>query len=268
MKNSTFNKNLNYSLNNIDNYKKELNADVNEVINKYLNVLVEYYKFILENIKIKKKHNSHFIIIRGLDTITNVFLLLLLYTKNIDVTYFHCQRSFYFYVEFVGQISEDEKMFLQLTSRDACTYVYKKTIFEINNEYKKINEEMTSFTKEKFELINVYVNLTKKYLLKIIEKNVVTKNEELIKVTEKILNTLNNKQIKISKLKLFENVTDNLLHNVENAVSFFEIMQHLVNKFVKNQNIIDDCQAKFMTDEFMNKLMNDPPDKLVNWLLS
>jgi hypothetical protein len=72
----------------------------------------------------------------------------------VDLTYFHCQKSFYFYVEFVSQISEDEKMFLQLTSRDASTYVYKKTIFEINNEFKKMNDDMSDTTREKFEVIN------------------------------------------------------------------------------------------------------------------
>ena len=137
MKNIPINKDYNYSLQNVENYKKELNSSVNEIIQKYVNLLLEYYKFIIENIKIKNVHFSRFIIIRGADTMINVFLNLLLYTKNIDLTYFQCQKSFYFYVEFVGQISEDEKMFLQLTSRDASTYVYKKTIFEINNELKK-----------------------------------------------------------------------------------------------------------------------------------
>jgi len=128
MKSTISNKDTNYSLNISENYKKELECDVSDVTKKYTAVIVDYFNFILENIKISNINFSKFIIIRGLDTITNVFLHLLYYTKNIDLTYFHCQKSFYFYVEFVGQISDDEKMFLQLTSRDATTYVYKKTI--------------------------------------------------------------------------------------------------------------------------------------------
>ena len=148
-------KDNNYSLQNVENYKNETIFDTNEAIQKYSELIIEYFKFVMENIKIKSSNFSKFIIIRGLDTITNVFLHILYFTKNVDLTYFHSQKSYYFYVEFVSQISDDEKMFLQLTSRDATTYVYKKTIFEINNEFKKINEtlKMLSFLKVKLFLL-------------------------------------------------------------------------------------------------------------------
>ena len=133
----------NYSLNNSENYRKTIECSLGEVTKKYGDLLIEYSNFISENIKVKNTSFSRFIIIRGLDTITNVFLNIFNATKNIDLTYFHCQKSFYFYVEFVGQISDDEKTFLQLTSRDATTYVYKKTVFDINNEFKKQNEIIT-----------------------------------------------------------------------------------------------------------------------------
>ena len=163
------NKDNNYSLNNLENYKKNIDNEISEITEKYYQLLLEYFKFIIENIKIKNTDFSRFIIERGLDTITNVFNNLLYYTRNIDLTFFHCQKSFYFYVEFVGQISEDEKMFLQLTSRDATTYVYKKTIFEINNEYRKnINENTSQETNNKLKFINNYVNIYKTFIYKII----------------------------------------------------------------------------------------------------
>jgi len=123
-----------YSLENVDNYHKELEQDINEVVNKYFELIKEYLNFIHDNIKIRNKQYIKFIIKRGLDTITNVFLNILYYTKNLNLTYFHCQKSFYFYVEFIGQITEDQHVYLQLSSRDAATYVYRKTIFEINSE--------------------------------------------------------------------------------------------------------------------------------------
>ena len=271
MKNNIMNKDSNYSLQNIENYKKELNGDINEIVQKYFNILVEYYKFIIENIKIKNKHFSRFIINRGVDTVTNVFLNLLLYTKNIDVTYFHCQKSFYFYVEFVGQISEDEKMFLQLTSRDASTYVYKKTIFEINNEFKKMNDNMSSNTKDSFEIINIYIILYKNYLLKVIENNDFSKNEEFIQLIEEILeklNGINNNKIKIEKIKLFENVVDKLSNSVENITRFFELNKCLVKKFVKNNNALDNFEKKFVSEDFINIINNESNEKCINWLLS
>jgi len=268
MKSSIANKDYNYSLHNIENYKNELNANINEIIKKYLNLLVEYYKFIIENIKIKNKQFTRFIITRGLETITNVFLNLLLYTKNADLTYFHCQKSFYFYVEFVSQISEDEKMFLQLTSRDASTYVYKKTIFEINNEFKKMNDDMSDTTREKFEVINFYTSLCKNYLLKVIEKNDFTKNEVLINLIEEALDKLNSVEIKIEKLKLFEFVSDKLLINIENADAFFEVNKHLVKKFVKNNNILNNCEKKILSGDFVDKINSESNNKFISWLLN
>ena len=94
-----------YSLNNIENYRKTIECDLGEVTKIYGDLLIEYLIFISENIKVKNNSFSRFIIIRGLDTITNVFLNILNATKNIGLAYFHCQKSFYFYVEFVGQIS-------------------------------------------------------------------------------------------------------------------------------------------------------------------
>jgi hypothetical protein len=111
-------KDNNYSLQNVENYKNETLFDANEAIQKYLELIIEYFKFVMENIKNKSSNFLKFIIIRGLDTITNVFLHILYFTKNVDLTYFHSQKSYYFYVEFVSQISDDEKMFLQLTSHE------------------------------------------------------------------------------------------------------------------------------------------------------
>ena len=133
------NKEVNYSLQNNENFKKELDCDIIDITENLSELLLNYYKFIIGSTKLKNLKNLRFIIIRGLDTILNVFNLILFYTKNLDITYFHCQKAFYLYVEFIEQISEDENIFLQLSSRDATTYVYKKTIYEISNEFKKKN---------------------------------------------------------------------------------------------------------------------------------
>ena len=127
-----------FSLQNINNYNKTFDVNINnDIMNKYIELVIEYFKFIFENSKIQKLTYSKFIIIRGLETITNVFNIILYYTKNINLTYFQCQKSFYYYIEFIGQITEEQHTFLQLSSRDAIIYVYKKTFYEINNDFRK-----------------------------------------------------------------------------------------------------------------------------------
>ena len=109
------NKDTNFSLQNINNYNKKIDCKSNEIIDIYSKIIIEYLKYIIKTITIKNNKISKFIISRGLNTITHVFIHLLYYTKNVDILHFHCEKAFYFYVEFVTQISEDDKTFLQLT---------------------------------------------------------------------------------------------------------------------------------------------------------
>jgi hypothetical protein len=257
------NKEINYSLHNSENYKKELDSEITIIVQKISQLFIDYFKFIRENIKLKKSAFSRFIIIRGLDTIINVFNYILLYTKNIDLVYFHCQKAFYFYVEFVGQISEDEKMFLQLTSRDAATYVYKKTIFEINHEFKKNNEDISDYTRLKLDIINIYIDLYKTLLLKIIKEDFMNFNLENIELIYNKLNVLTNK----SNIKYFNQIIESLYHNIEDSEYFFDVCVLLVKKFTKNQEIINNCLNKCLSDDFKDKL-EDTSDKFSAWLMS
>lgn len=265
MKSSTMNKDTLYSLYNADNYKIELTETINEVIQKYSYLLLEYYKFITENIKYKNRRLSQFIITRGIDTVTNVFLNILLYTKNIDLTYFHGQKSFYFYVEFVMQITEDEKTFLQLSTRDATTYVYKKTIYEIHNELKKINSNISDESKGKFEAINVYVNINKILFSRIID-NHISKDNELMDKLEETIHKLNNQTINLHILKVFEKVVINLNIKVDDANLFFDLMRQMAKKIGKNNEIIYNIEKQIYSDDFTIKL-KEQPDKLINWLI-
>ena len=83
---------------------------------------IQYYKYVVS---------------QGMATLGHVFLTLYLYTNNIELTIFHCQKAIYYYIEFIGQIGDDHHSFLQLNSKDAMLFVYKKTIFEIDNAYRK-----------------------------------------------------------------------------------------------------------------------------------
>jgi len=258
------NKEINYSLHNNENYKKELDNEINEIIDKISQLFMDYFKFMTENIKLKNSSFSRFIITRGLDTLVNVFNHILFFTKNLDVTYFHCQKAFYLYAEFVGQISEDEKMFLQLSSRDATIYVYKKTIYEINNDLKKNNEQITDYTRFKLDIINPYIELYKTILLKLINDDFT--NEKKQNTVEKILkkfNGLNNK----SKIIKLNNIIEKLYYHISDVNYFFDVCIILFKKITKNEECLDNCFNKFLEQEFKSKL-NENPDKFMNWFMN
>jgi hypothetical protein len=112
----------------------------------------------LKNIQDNKNITS-FIILRGLKTITHVYTLLLYYTRNVELSYYHAQKSFYFYIEFVQQITDDQHTFLNLNTKDACMFVYKKTIFEINGEVKKNIGNLSKACSIKMDRLNLYITI-------------------------------------------------------------------------------------------------------------
>ena len=118
-------------------FNKELNQTIPAIMDKYVALITEYFTFIGNKKNIAHKKQYQYILARGLDTITHVFSIILFYTKNLELTYHYSQKSFYYYVEFIEQILDIQHTFLHLSSRDASIFVYKKTIYEIVQEYKR-----------------------------------------------------------------------------------------------------------------------------------
>lgn len=264
---SIANKEANYSLHNSDNFKKELTCEIGEVVEKLGQLLIDYFKFITNNIKLKKNSLSRFIITRGLDTVINVFNHILLYTKNLDLTYFHCQKAFYFYSEFVSQISEDEKMFLQLNSRDATSYVYKKTIYEINFQLKKDNNYVSDYTRIKLDIINKYLNIYKIFIIKHIN------NYETNSISDKNINSIEYifKKLYIIDNKLFitklNDVLENLYYKVDKFNTFYDISNLIIKKTIKKNELLNNCDNKYLLEEFNDRL-NESSDKFVSWFIN
>ena len=87
-------------------------------------------------------------------------------------------------------------LFRSLSSKDATTYVYKKTIYEINNELRKLNEEISDYTKLKLGITNSYVDLYRTLLLHLINDDF-NNNKYLNSLEDlyKRLNKINDKSL-------------------------------------------------------------------------
>jgi hypothetical protein len=140
--------------------------DNRAILEKYTSLIFEYLLFFFDKIKYAKKRQTYFkyIFERGFDTVTSVFTGMLLNTKNVDLSLYHGQKSLYFYIEFIEQISDAQNSFLQLSSRDAVMFVYKRTIFELNKDMVKTptntNANANAIT---MTLLNTYAGLIKGY---------------------------------------------------------------------------------------------------------
>jgi len=148
------------------------------------------------------------------------------------MVYHNCHKSYIYYVEFIGQIGEDNHSFLQLNSKDATLFVYKKTIFEISNDTRK----NYSSTEAENVLINNVESLIKTY--NILLFNSIDHND-LINVIKYTNTDLQNTMQKIIKIYIDTNNPD-FSHKI-NAILTFVM-------YFKKDNILD------FLDSFIKKI--------------
>ena len=234
----SINKN-NYNITSNDNYKQSINYNVENILEKYLSILTDYFKHLEEsNFNIYNRYYKY-IIINGVNCINNIFKILLLYTNNIELVLYHTQKSFIYYIEFITQIGDENNNFLQLNSKDATLFVYKKTIFEINNDIRK-DFSIKKDNREILDNINNYILLAKKIIDDFININ-----------DENIYKNLQNKILPILK-KLVEvffinNIDINLQYKIETVEVILNKHSTNSENFILNlQTIIKKLKRKIL----------------------
>jgi hypothetical protein len=227
---------------NINNYNSKL--ENNELIMQEYNVLInEYLSHISKQLLIKDNIHYLFVINRGIDLLKNIFIILLHYTKNLELVIHHLRKSYLYYTEFIGQVGEDSNSFLQLNSKDACLFVYKKTIYDINEEFKK-KYELTEDEKKQFfnlkENIYLYTQIIKIFCKNYIDgDNIFLKDER-----DMYIKTLNNFMIKILNiLKKIKKENYEIIHlfidYIECKNFLLERKQTLIYHFIKKMILSD-----------------------------
>lgn len=265
------------TINNSDNYNKVLNESLFNIYKTYLTIINEYLTFSTENIVIQKDIYLKYVLIRGIETLKNIFNILLLYTKNIDLVNYHCQKSYYYYIEFIGQIGDDNHSFLQLNSKDATLFVYKKTIFEINNDYKSlftspIGTELEIITNAK-NLILITNNLINYFIQSTESKNIKQK-----KPIKQEINNIKKFMENLLKYETKATFSDNLVlinkfieyiivknFKYGKLISFLEIFIKRINTTVFND---EKFETKINNVEFDTILLNSSNIKILNWIFS
>jgi hypothetical protein len=138
-------------------YSNKISLPQSVIEEHFKKLIIEYFQFILKDDKkfvISHMDVFKYTIIRGLETMTHVFKIILLYTNNLSAAVFHSQRSICLYVEFMLQIIENSQTFLRLRSRDAVMYVYKETIFRLKKEtiHNNIHQNIDTIENEKYKM--------------------------------------------------------------------------------------------------------------------
>jgi len=94
--------------------------------------MVEYYITTIEQtVQMDDKSYYRYILCKGIENLKNIFRLLLVYTKNKDMAAFQTEKAMLYYVEFMGQISNEHSFIINLNGKDATLFIFKKTLYDL-----------------------------------------------------------------------------------------------------------------------------------------
>ena len=241
----------------------------------YVKLICHYIEYLCDHTILQNSKYFIFILMRGIFSLSHIFNLLILYTKNIDLTISHCNKALYYYIEFIGQIADDSHSYLQLNSKDATLFIYKKTIFELNNEHRK-NYILSKKDKYFLDTLSTLNNICNELIQLILQKNEFDIQKK--KVTMNYI--LKNIEKIMKKFKYF--TYDELKQNAPTALFFINILQHskieietfiiiyeLFIKKLKKKKIKEiDLKNKIYHPNHQLHISSFTPAKYINWLFS
>ena len=267
--------NSNYFLYNVSNYKPHITNSVQEILNKFVTSIIEYMRLISEKINMKNKPYYKFIFERGIETLMHIFSTIFYYTKNLELTFYHIQKAYYFYIEFIEQILDDNVTFLQLSSRDAILFVYKKTIYDLNNEYNKNIKEPNSDEKNILSLVNSYTYIYKNIVQFIINHKDFKYETKMDYINlccdyiEFISEPLNKTKIKKGSIDCIYLFTNLLADKKIEIKEFFTLLDEFIRKINIKKKIDDKTiKNKIYDSEINNFIVDDELNKIVDWVFT
>lgn len=187
-----------YSLINTNNYNNYLISNLKEIINNYIHILLNYILLFNQKIDIDNNNIKLFIFKKGISAINHVFFLVLYYTKNLEVTFYHSQHSYIFYIEFIEQLNFNSSNYVKMTINDAITFVYKKNIYNLNNSISNISEQENQIFGQIEELLKIYLEITDIFIS--------TNNFNLLELKNIIDNFQNNTSLKIKNKNIINSI--------------------------------------------------------------
>ena len=248
-----------YSINNTDNYNMSCNIDLRNIINKYMEYINNFFLLIKDNTYFKQYSYSKYLIINGIQTVNHILNMLIIYTKNIDLTFHHIERSFIYYVEFINQIMINNGS-LNLNSKDASIFIYKKILYDIDDLHKKNNNfdiEQDTTLGHLLELIGLYNNILYSYIDNFSNVNNINLTNYVYDIN--YISSINKNFSKLNYNRLIENMPFfidiiNILKEKIQTDKLIKIIQYLnINNNInlRNMKLIN---INTLTSDEINKL--------------
>jgi len=280
-----------------------LYSNINDIISKYNNLLINYNKFFFNNIIINKNYNlTKNIYIKGINLIQNVFNISFLYLDNLGDVYNLCEKSYIYFIEFINQIniSNNIENNIDLTIKDAVIFCYKKTILNFENNLITNDNNINCIILNKIKsYINIVNNLNIIYTLEI-HNNIfkqdlnIDNNEEN---TDKLLNIklsiiskkisyyikkINNNKILYNNLENDEsNISDKSINNLSFFINYifeyilktlndnnfnYQIFYNIIDKYISKDVYISDNNIMLFDKHLLDDVIDNNDIKNINKL--
>jgi len=206
----------------------------------------------------------------------------LLYTNNIDIAIYHTQKSILYYIEFVGQIGEDRRNLLKLNTQDATLFIYKKTIFEVNTQYRSKFVESED-TKRKLELLDLYTNIYNNMVIGLIDnyecitdsmndiqKILFTKIYKIVEILIQIplvcYHTNNDFKMRLTNIKDMVSIVMNNNRHDFIRKNIWYLLSSMIKLCIRKNTNTDFLKQKLIEDDIDTKLKHMSVLKIVNYL--
>jgi hypothetical protein len=279
----------NYNLDDTENYKPNLEETESILFLKYVGLIHELIECSSESLNgIQNKEYLKHIMINGITNTSYIYSFILLYTNSLELAIYHTQRAIIYYIEFVCQIGDDNHNLLKLNTKDATLFIYKKTIFEINEDYRMCFIENNE-NKSKMEILDKFNDIYNRIVVQMIEKyqftETIIENESSMNELQKILFTKAYKIVEtiIQLPRICNHCEMNCMSKLENTkdiISIFTshsnydfiqknywyLLDSIIKKNIRKTIEIGELKRKLLDVNIDKKLKNLSICKIVNYL--
>ena len=263
----------------ITNYNKTITSKtLYDSMNIYISISSQCVQYLLKNLKTTNKEYLNFIIERGLATLKHMHNIMFMYTKNSDLLHHHLEKGYLYYVEFVSQIGEDTNSYIKLNSKDATLFVYKKTIYDINQEYRN-NMKLSKDNKKYIEKMHLFTDVYNTILINLMNllmdeminsedklKEYMTYSKDFDRLVAIVYNIFIKKDYE-KYSRIVKDLAYSLTSNRISGGKYLKIYNLVTNKYYK-KGIEYKTFKKKIYENNTTQLNNLTSLKYVNWLIT
>ena len=203
-----------YAISNKKNYLNTLNVSYTICFKTYKKLIYMYLKHYYDLLVDKNIQYDSDILITGLYALDNIFTILLLKTRNIMLASQNSEKTIFYFFEFVEQMKKpktDIQTILKLGVSDAKIFIYKKTIYDLQEVDSKLSKEDNTFFYDLKDLTNIYRSI----ISQLIQNSTIY---DIMENINKINNCINYEEFMKTKLVKLEKITHVNIENLMTAL--------------------------------------------------